>query len=197
MTHRLIRLRYKGLFLFLFLLLWLFAVSGCGTIKAIQNAGPGAGAEAMRMWGKWVDSEGDIAVAATWERKVNSGVTVQEIEQAFASVAAEDNVKMVGEFFVSRELEARSGKPERFLKIYSFCNPLLAKEMVAFSPHMAAFLPCRIAVLEKEDGLWIYTMNMDMLIKMGRQLPPELETSALRMRQTLQKMLEKGAQGDF
>lgn len=193
MTYRLSCLSYKGLFL----LLWLSAASGCGTIKAMQNTGPGAGAEAVRMWGKWVDSEGDIAAATTWERKANPGVTVQEIEQAFASVAAEDNVKMVGEFFVSRELEARSGKPEQFLKIYSFCNPLLAKEMVAFSPNMAAFLPCRIAVLEKEDGLWIYTMNMDMLIKMGRQLPPDLEMSALRMRQTLQKMLEKGAQGDF
>lgn len=176
---------------------WLTALSGCGTLSAIRNTESGAGAEAFNVWERWVDSEGDIAVATTWERKVKEGVTVAEVEQAFASVAAEDNIKMVGEFFVSRELEARSGKPERFLKIYSFCSPSVAKEMIAFSPHMAAFMPCRISLLEKEDGLWIYSMNMDMLIKMGRKLPPELRQSAYQVRESIWKMMEKGAKGDF
>lgn len=181
----------------LFFVGWMLALSGCGTFKAIQNSESGAADEALNVWGRWVDSGGDIAAATTWERKVEGGVTVAEVEQAFASVAAEDNIKMVGEFFVSRELEARSGEPERFLKIYSFCSPSVAKEMIAFSPHMAAFMPCRISLLEKEDGLWIYSMNMDMLIKMGRKLPPELRKSAYQVRESIWKMMEKGARGDF
>jgi uncharacterized protein (DUF302 family) len=31
---------------------------------------------------------------------------------------------------------------------------LTARKMVDFSPHMAAYLPCRISMVEKEDGLW-------------------------------------------
>jgi uncharacterized protein (DUF302 family) len=62
---------------------------------------------------------------------------------------------------------------------------------------MAAYLPCRVTVLEKEDGLWIYTLDMDMLIHMGRKLPPELRASALRMRNTIAKMLDRGARGEF
>jgi uncharacterized protein (DUF302 family) len=172
-------------------------LAGCGTLRALGNAEEGAGAEALTVWSRWVESGGDIAAATTWERKVKDGVTVAEIEQAFASVAAEDNIKATGESALSEELEARTGEKQKFLKIYSYCSPLTARAMVDFSPHMAAYLPCRIAVVEKKDGLWIYALNMDMLIKMGRKLPPELKQSVLQVRQTVWKMLEKGAEGEF
>lgn len=172
-------------------------LAGCGTLNAAANAERGAGAEAVRVWERWAQSGGDVAVATTWERKVKPGVTVAEIEGAFASVAAEDNIKSVGELHLSKELEARSGKPEKFLKVYSYCDPATARAMVDFSPNMAAFLPCRITVLEKDDGLWIYTMNMDMLTTMGRKLPPELKGRVTRVRDTVWKMLERGSQGEF
>jgi uncharacterized protein (DUF302 family) len=149
------------------------------------------------MLSAWVDSGGDIAVATTWSRKVMPGVTVAEIEEAFASVAAEDNMRPVGDLHISKELELRSGKQEKFLKVYSYCDPAAARQMVDFSPNMAAFLPCRISVVEQDDGLWIYTMNMDMLIKMGRPLPPDVGATLHRVRATLLKMLERGAAGEF
>ncbi|NHZ81665.1 DUF302 domain-containing protein [Massilia sp. CCM 8695] len=172
-------------------------LAACGTLNAAAQAEQGAGAELGRVWDRWVDSGGDIAAAVTWERKVRAGVSVAEIEDAFASVAAEDNVKMVGTLPLSTELQARSGRPERFLKVYSYCDPETARAMVDFSPPMAAFLPCRITVLEKEDGLWLYTMNMDMLTKMGRTLPPELKPRVTRMRDAMWKMLERGSRGEF
>ncbi|HEX8614414.1 MAG TPA: DUF302 domain-containing protein [Telluria sp.] len=172
-------------------------LSACGTLGAAAQAEQGAGEEFARLWGRWADSGGDIAVAVTWERKVQAGVTVAEIEDAFASVAAEENLKMVGVLPLSAELHARSGQPQKFLKVYSYCDPATARAMVDFSPHMAAFLPCRITVLEKEDGLWIYTMNMDMLTKMGRTLPPGLKPRVMRVRDAMWKMLERGARGEF
>lgn len=175
----------------------LAGLGGCGTLKAVANSEQGAGAEAARVWERWVQSDGDIAAATTWDRKVRPGVSVADIEGAFASVAAEDNIKVVGELHLSKELEARSGKPQQFLKVYSYCDPATARAMVDFSAHMAAFLPCRITVLEKDDGLWIYTMNMDMLTKMGRKLPPELKARVARVRNSVWKMLERGAQGEF
>jgi uncharacterized protein (DUF302 family) len=173
------------------------SLTGCGTLRAINSLEDGAGAEASAVWDRWVDSGGDIAAATTWERKVKEGVTIEEIEQAFTSVATEDNIRAVGEFPLSKELEARSGKKEKFLKVYSYCSPSTARLMVDFSPHMAAYMPCRISVLEKDDGLWIYTLNMDMLINMGRKLPPDLKKEALRVRQTMWKMLERGSRGEF
>ena len=175
----------------------LVLLSGCSTLKVAANAETGSAAEASRMLSRWVDSGGDVAAAASWSRKVKAGITVAEIEEAFAGVAVEDNVRPVGELFISNELAIRSGKKEPFLKVYSYCDPATARMMVDFSPSMAAFLPCRISVVEQPDGLWIYTMNMDMLIKMGRKMPPDVKGALSRVRTTLLKMLDRGAAGEF
>ncbi|QKO20615.1 DUF302 domain-containing protein [Rhodoferax sp. BAB1] len=171
--------------------------TGCGTISTIGKLEDGAGAEASRMWDRWVDAEGDIAVATTWERKVKAGVTINDLEQALTQIAAERNMKGVGDLPLSKELEARTGKPQKFLKVYSFCTPATARMMVDFSPHMAAYLPCRITVVEKEDGLWMYTLNMDMMVKMGRKLPSPLKEEAWKVRETIWDMMERGSKGEF
>jgi uncharacterized protein (DUF302 family) len=69
--------------------------------------------------------------------------------------------------------------------------------MVDFSPHMAAYLPCRISMVEKEDGLWLYTLNMDMMVKMGRKLPSPLKEEAKALRDTIWEMMERGHKGEF
>jgi uncharacterized protein (DUF302 family) len=172
-------------------------ITGCGTISTLGKLEDGAGEEAAKMWDRWIEGEGDIAVATTWERKVKPGVTVSDIEQVLTQIAAERNMKGVGELPLSKELEARTGQPQKFLKVYSFCTPTTARKMVDFSPHMAAYLPCRITVVEKEDGLWMYTLNMDMMVKMGRKLPSPLKEEAWAVRNTIWEMMERGSKGEF
>jgi uncharacterized protein (DUF302 family) len=172
-------------------------LTGCRTVSTLGKLEDGASAEAGRMWDRWVDGGGDIAVATTWERKVKAGVTVSDIEQVFAQVSAERNMKSVGDLPLSKELEARTGKKQKFLKVYSYCSPDTARMMVDFSPHMAAYLPCRLTVVEKEDGLWIYTLNMDMMVKMGRKLPSPLKEEAWKVRETIYMMLDRAAKGEF
>lgn len=172
-------------------------LGGCGTIATMGKLEDGAATEAGKMWDRWVDSGGDIAVATTWERKVQPGVTLDQVEQALASVATEHNIRPVGELPLSKELEARSGTPQKLLKVFSYCNPQTARKMVDFSPHMAAYLPCRISVVEQNDGLWMYTLNMDMMIRMGRKLPPDLKADALKVREAIWQMMEKGSRGEF
>jgi uncharacterized protein (DUF302 family) len=172
-------------------------LTGCGTVSTLGKLEDGAGAEASKMWDRWVDSGGDIAVATTWERKVKPGITVKDIENAFEQISAERNMKGVGELPLSKELEARTGVKQKFLKVYSYCTPATARLMVDFSPHMAAYLPCRLTVVEKEDGLWIYTLNMDMMVKMGRKLPSPLKEEAWKVRETIYQMMDRAANGDF
>jgi uncharacterized protein (DUF302 family) len=174
--------------------IWL---TGCGTISTLGKLESGAGSEASRMWDRWVEGEGDIAVATTWERKVKQGVTAQEVEQVLKQVATERNMRDVGTLPLSKELEARSGKKEKLLTVYSFCSPATARRMVDFSPHMAAYLPCRVSMVEKEDGLWLYTLNMDMMVKMGRKLPSPLKEEAKAVRDTIWEMMERGSKGEF
>jgi uncharacterized protein (DUF302 family) len=172
-------------------------LTGCGTIGTMGKLETGAAAEAGRMWDRWVDGNGDIAVATTWERKVKAGVTANEVEQVLKQVATERNMKDVGTLPLSNELEARTGQKQKLLTVYSFCTPTTARRMVDFSPHMAAYLPCRISLVEKEDGLWMYTLNMDMMVKMGRKLPSPLKEEAKAVRDTIWEMMERGSKGEF
>ena len=172
-------------------------LSGCGTISTMGKLEDGAGAEASRMWDRWIEGNGDIAVATTWERKVKAGVTADDVAEILRSVAIERNMKEVGILPLSKELEARTGEKQKHLTVYSYCSPTIAREMVDFSPHMSAFLPCRITVAEKEDGLWLYTLNMDMMVKMGRKLPSPLKEHAWQVRQTIWEMMERASKGEF
>jgi len=178
-------------------LLLLAFLTGCGTVSTLSKLEDGAGGEASRMWDRWIEGNGDIAVATTWERKVKDGVSISDIEQVFAQVSTERNMKAVGELPLSKELESRTGKKQKFLKVYSYCSPDTARMMVDFSPHMGAYLPCRLTVVEKDDGLWIYTLNMDMMVKMGRKLPSPLKEEAWKVRETIYMMMDRAAKGEF
>lgn len=176
----------------------LLTVTGCGTISTLGKLEDGAGAEASRMWDRWIEGEGDIAIATTWERKVKKGMTGKDVEEILKLVAVERNMRDVGTLPLSKELEARSGKKEKLLTVYSFCSPDTARKMVDFSPHMAAYLPCRVSLVELDDGsLMLYTLNMDMMVKMGRKLPSPLKEEAQRVRDTIWQMMERASKGEF
>jgi uncharacterized protein (DUF302 family) len=171
-------------------------LSGCGTINAIGNLSDGAGSTFMDIWDKWVDAEGDIAEATMWKVKVKDGVKLEDVKDSINGVATNRNIKNVGELPLSEELKAR-GIKSGVIHVMSFCNPETARKMTDFSPAMAGFLPCRVNIVEQADGLWIYTMNMDMAIKMGRKMPDELREATMQVRDTMWEMLEKGSKGEF
>lgn len=176
----------------------LVSLTGCGTIGTLGKLENGAGAEANRMWSRWIEVDGDIAAVTTWERKVKPGVTVKDIEEILRQVSSEKNMRDVGVLPLSKELAARSGKKEKLLTIYSFCTPSTARTMTDFSPHMAAYMPCRISLVEHDDGsLWLYTLNMDMMVKMGRKLPSPLKEEAIKVRDTMWEMMERASKGEI
>jgi uncharacterized protein (DUF302 family) len=172
-------------------------LTGCGTLATISKLEDGAGPEAMKLWDRWIEGNGDIAVATTWERKVKPGVTADEVAQILSIVANERNMREVGILPLSEEIAKRTGKKEKILTIFNYCSPMIARRMADFSPHMAAYMPCRVTLLEKEDGLWLYTLNMDMMVKMGRKLPSPLKEEAWSVRETMYQMMERASKGEL
>lgn len=188
---------FKRWFMSVGLVTLALVTTGCGTISTLSKLEDGAGTEAMRMWDRWVEAEGDIAVATTWEAKVKLGLKVSDVEEIMRLVATEHNIRDVGTLPLSKELEARSGKTEPLLTIYQFCSPTIARSMADFSPHMAAYMPCRVALVERPEGIWLYTLNMDMMVKMGRKLPSPLKEQAWQVREAMWDLLHRSANGEF
>ena len=141
---------------------------------------------------------GNAAEATVWKVPVQEGLGWEDVEQTMRFVANEHNIKNVGELPLSEQVAAMTGKPQRFLKIYMFCNPLTAANMFDYSVAFSAYLPCRISLIEDPEGkLWLYTLNMDMMIHGGKVLPEALKEEAIGVKDTILDIMNRGATGEF
>jgi uncharacterized protein (DUF302 family) len=124
------------------------------------------------------------------------GVGPQDAVDAMLSKAAELNMKMVGHQNVGKELQNR-GIDAPSLEIFQFCDPEDAIKMVKFNTIYAAYMPCRIALVEDSDGKhWLEMLNLDMIIN-AYPLPPELQAIAITVNGTMLSILTAGATGAF
>jgi uncharacterized protein (DUF302 family) len=127
---------------------------------------------------------------------LGEGVGPAEASEAMMSKAAELNMKLVGHQNVGKELQNR-GIDSPDLEIFQFCDPEDAMKMVAFNTIYAAYMPCRIALVEDSDGnYWLEMLNLDMIIN-AFALPAELQAIAITVNGEMLSILTAGATGDF
>jgi len=143
-------------------------------------------------------STGSAVEAMVIKFKVADDVNAEDLNTSILSIANELNIKNVGELPLSKQVMAMSGKPYRYVKIYLLCNAMTAANMLNYSDAYSSFLPCRISVVEDKNGqLWIYTLDMDLMIYGGKPLPPALKSEAIIVRDTLYEIMRRASEGDF
>lgn len=151
----------------------------------------------MGMWEKLKET-GNSADATVWIVPLEEGVSPEDAEEAMEIVANDMNIRAVGELPLSEQVEIQTGEKQRFLKIFQYCDPETAMKMVAHTDAFAAYLPCRVALVEGKDGQYrLYSLNMDLMIHGGAELPAALKEEALRVKEIIQKIMASGASGDF
>ena len=125
------------------------------------------------------------------------GVSMDDAVESMKLRANILNMKLVAELPLSKQVEATTGKPERRMTIYQFCDAMTAKQMVDYSMDFAAYLPCRIALIEDEKGKgWLVMMDLNILIN-GTNLNPKLKAKAIEVRDNLENIMKAGANGDL
>lgn len=141
---------------------------------------------------------GNSAAATVWRVKVADGLTYEDVDQSIKQVAIDRNIRGVGELPLGDQVSAMNGEPWRKLNIYLYCNPLTAAKMIEHDIAYAAYLPCRVSLVEDDEGqLWIVTLDMDAMIYGGKALPPALLEEALEVKDILLDILNRAAEGDF
>jgi uncharacterized protein (DUF302 family) len=127
---------------------------------------------------------------------VEKGITASDVHESIMSKGAELNMKFVGHQPLSKELDAR-GVEGGQVDIYQFCNPMDARKMIDFNPIFVAYMPCRIAMVEDEDGqLWLMMVNLDMLIN-NTTLPKEIKIMADDISRKLKSIIGFAKEGEF
>lgn len=165
--------------------------------KIFKSLDPKAGEVYWDMWQKLKKSR-VTAQATVWIKEFDEGVSKEDAEESMKLVANDMNMKLVGELPLSEQVFAETGQPQRFLKIFEFCDAQTARAMVNYNVFVSAYLPCRVAMVERNDGTFaLYSMNMDMILHGGESLPPELFKKAQHVKDVILAVMEKGAAGDF
>jgi uncharacterized protein (DUF302 family) len=151
----------------------------------------------MQMASRLLETQ-DIAEAMVWKVKVDDDLTPDDVEDAMLSVAAERNIAITGVLRLGEDIENKTGKPYRYVKIFTFCRSRVAAIMMDYSDAYSSFMPCRIAMVEDKSGkYWLYSMDMDPMIYGGKPLPQKLKTEAIKIRDIMLEMMHRGAAGDF
>ena len=173
------------------------AVVAYPKLEQFKQLDAGAKDVYLEMFEKLLET-GDSAEATVWKVQVEEGISTDEVEEVMKFVANEHNIKNVGELPLYKEVEAMSGKPYRFAKIYMFCNAMTAALMMDYSDAYSAYLPCRVSLIEDKSGkLWLYSLNMDMMIHGGKPLPPALDAEANKVKTTILDIMNRAASGEF
>lgn len=129
--------------------------------------------------------------------KINPDVSTEEVIEAMKSIATDANMVQVGDSRMADKFD-HEGNRQRYIRILHYCSPGIAKTFIDYSVAYGAFMPCRILIVEDDKGdRWLVTMAMELMLFGGHTLPPEMMEKAEHVRDTMYKMMDLGAKGDF
>ncbi len=141
---------------------------------------------------------GDPGVSMMWAVPVEEGLSTEDVIESMKSLATAKNFLFVGESPFYKQIEAMTGEPYRYVNFLSFCDARVGRQMLEYHDHYSGFMPCRIALVEDNSGrLWLYSMNLDLMIHGGKELPDDLKTAAIGVRDTIRSIMEGAAAGEF
>ncbi len=128
--------------------------------------------------------------------ELGKGVSREDAITAMRSKAVELNMRLVGEQHVSKALEKR-GEKAPYLAIFQFCNLSDAKAIVSNNPLYAAYMPCRVAMVEDPQGkTWLMMLNLDILVD-NTLVPKEIVQTVIGVNQKMLEIMVAGISGDF
>lgn len=156
---------------------------------------------ATPVWAVSADKNKPMAIQAMGQTVLKmplaDGVSMDDAADSLKQRANTLNFKLVGELPLSEQVASMTGKPQKRITIYEFCDPMTASKMVSANPIFAAFLPCRIAMVEEADGkAYLMTIGLDGMIK-AASLSPDLKALAVKVRDNMMNIMQAGANGDL
>jgi len=150
----------------------------------------------MNMFDK-VLTTGRATDAMVRKVKIDPDVSTEDVIESMKSIATDANMVQVGDSRMSNK-SIKDGKGNRYIRILHYCSPSIAKQFIDYSIAFGAFMPCRILIVEDDNGdRWLVTMAMELMLFGGHTLPPAMMEKAEHVRDTMYKMMDLGAKGDF
>jgi len=174
------------------------AINFGGMASKAASLHPDAIGHYMNMFEQVLET-GNSAEAMIRKVRINDDVTTEDALDNMRGIAGDNNFLVVGDAKMSINSSIKDPDGKRYIRILSFCAPSIAESFIGFSEAFGAFMPCRILLVEDDEGnRWLMTMSMELMIYGGKTLPPEMEKMALKVRGLMYGMMDAAAtDGDY
>jgi len=173
------------------------AISFGGMIGKVSSLHPDAMGHYMNMFEKVLET-GNSADAMIRKVRINDDVTTEDAIDNMRGIAGDNNFLVVGDAKMSIKSSIKEGG-KRYIRILSFCAPSIAEQFIGYSEAFGAFMPCRILIVEDDEGnRWLYTMSMELMLYGGKPLPEDMMVMALKVKNLMYGMMDASAtDGDY
>lgn len=131
-----------------------------------------------------------------YKMPLEEGVSMDDAVESMKLRANGLNFKLVAHLPLYQELQSLGVESGR-IEIFQFCDARIAADMLAHNIDFSAYLPCRITLIEDQEGKpWLVTLDLDRVMQVAN-LPPELLEKAMLVRDNIRSIMEAGAGGEL
>jgi len=145
----------------------------------------------------------DMVAMMAVKYPAKEGLSFDDVVDAMKLKANEINFKLVGHSPLWKDVVAISGdKTTPRVEFFTFCDAMVARELLDYSLEFAIFLPCRVAVVEDANKkIWVLTLDWDVRWldnnKNPNQVSAKLREKSIWVREAIDKIMKAGAAGEF
>jgi len=139
------------------------------------------------------------APGGVYKVAIDRSISMSDAAESLKLRANTLNLQLVAELPMSKQVEAVTGKPQRTIIIYQFCDAVLARDLIDVNMEFAIYMPCRIALIEDAQGQgWLVMMDVSVDdVAQEMRLPPELKARIEKVRNALIDIMGASARGDL
>lgn len=139
------------------------------------------------------------APGGVYKVAIDRSISMSDAAESLKLRANTLNLQLVAELPMSKQVEAVTGKPQRTIIIYQFCDAVLARDLIDVNMEFAIYMPCRIALIEDAQGQgWLVMMDVSVDdVAQEMRLSPELKARIEKVRNALIDIMGASARGDL
>jgi uncharacterized protein (DUF302 family) len=135
--------------------------------------------------------------SAIYEVQVEPGVTYEDVIESLKSVSASMNLVNPANFPIAENMKKRDIDPQGIKEVHSFCNLSLGTDIFLDHPEFLVFVPCRVAVYEKNNKLYLGINRPTYDLKSIENPTERAKKAAIELEASLITLIEKARKGEI
>jgi uncharacterized protein (DUF302 family) len=135
--------------------------------------------------------------SAIYEVPVKEGVSYQDLIDSLKSISEGMNFVNPANFPIGEHMKLRGLDPQGIKDVRTFCNLSMGTEIILDHPEFLVFAPCRIAVYEKNNQLYLGLDRPTFDLQSVKNPTARAKKSAQELEDALIQLMEKARRGDF